>query len=146
MRYVHIDPATGIVSWDRYFEYLREAKSKIPDALYGYVADWEHYSLNNPDSLHDAWLSSVQLAAEVAEVRLEFLGASRERRHAFRYAGVASYRFDLNVRYTYGDRDVLAHEFRFDEEGLITHEILFRNDRSIIVTSAAVVPDIQVIG
>jgi len=90
------------------------------------------------------WLGGVQLLAESAEVRLEFLGASHDRRHTFRYVGVTWYRFDLDVRYVFGDRDVLVHEFRFEEAELIAHEILFPNDRAIVVTSKSVVPSTYV--
>jgi hypothetical protein len=144
MKYVDIDQTTGEVSWDRYFAYVRELRHRMSDSLYAYASEPEHYSLDGANSLHDAWLAEVQLKSDAPEVVLGFLGAYHDRRHVFRYTRVASYSFDLNVCYTFGDRDVLAHEFRLDEAGLVTHEILFPNERRIIITGADVLPSTRI--
>jgi hypothetical protein len=139
MKYVNIDKLTGEVSWDAYFEYLSSSRDRFPTALYSYAINWEHYSLDGTNSLHDAWLASIQIGYRNREITLEFLGARQDRKHFFTYAGVAKYRLDLDVTYRGGDRDVLAHEFTVDD-GQLVHEIVFLKERTISVSAAMVVP------
>lgn len=141
MKYVQIDSVTGVLNWDKYFEHLLRIQHQLPAALYKYAANWDHYSLEGANSLHDAWLVSAQFSYKEQEVILEFLGARHDRRHVLHYVGVKSYVFDLDVEYRFGDRDILAHEFRLDD-GLLTHEILFSNNRHIIVKADIIVPEV----
>jgi hypothetical protein len=130
MKYVRIDSETGAVQWDAYFEYLTSVRSQFPAQLFSYAANWEHYSLDGRNSLHDAWLTQSSFHTDGKVVTLSFLGASRDRTHVFRYRGVESYVFNLAVSYRSGDRDVLAHEFRI-EDGAVVHELVFPFDRWI---------------
>jgi hypothetical protein len=142
MKYVDIDPIAGSVTWDRYFEYLRQAERQFPEALHRYALDWDHYSLDGANSLHDAWLVGIQWSYRgLQQVTLEFLGARHDRRHVLRYDGVKFYSLDLTVEYQHGDRDVMAHEFRI-EQGGITHEVLFANNKRILVTADAIHPQV----
>src|SRR4051812_722454 len=111
MKYVDIDERTGEVTWDAYFDYLRTVQGRFPAALYAYAIDWQHYSLDGVDSLHDGWLTSVQVGFRKREVTLEFLGARHDRKHIFTYIDVERYAIDMDVSYKHGDRDVLVHEF-----------------------------------
>lgn len=88
MKYVNVDKLTGEITWDAYFEYLRSARGHFPAALYSYAIDWEHYSLDGKNSLHDAWLVSVQIGYRSREITLEFLGARQDRKHLFTYGEV----------------------------------------------------------
>jgi len=144
MKYVQIDEDTGEISWDSYFEYLRSIQGRLPAALYSYASDWEHYSLGGRDSLHDAGLVSVQIGFRSNEVVLEFLGVRHDRKHVFTYLDVEQYKIDLDVTYKYGDRDVLAHEFRMDGGGIV-HEIAFSDKRTISISAANVVPRVDVL-
>lgn len=144
MKYVDVDKLTGEVTWDAYFEYLRSIRDRFPTALYPYAIDWEDYSLDGTNSLHDAWLVSVQIGYRNREITLEFLGARQDRKHIFTYAEVGQYRIDLEVTYKGGDRDVLAHEFAMQDERLV-HEIVFSNERAILVSAATVVPRTEVL-
>ena len=144
MKYVEVDKLTGEVTWDAYFEYLRSIRDRFPAALYSYAIDWEHYSLDGPNSLHDAWLVSVQIGYRNRGITLEFLGARQNRKHIFTYADVEQYRIDLEVTYKRGDRDVLAHEFTM-EDGRLVHEIAFSNERVISVSATAIVPRTEVL-
>lgn len=144
MKYVKVDKLTGEVMWDPYFEYLRSMRDRFPAALYAYAIDWGHYSLDGTDSLHDAWLVSVQLGCRNREVTLEFLGARHDRKHHFTYADVDQYRMDLEVTYKRGDRDVLMHEFTMNE-GRLVHEIVFPNERAISINAATIVPRTEVL-
>ena len=144
MKYVKIDRLTGEVTWNAYFAYLRSIRDRFPVALYSYAIDWEHYSLDGRNSLHDAWLTSVQIGYRNREITLEFLGARQDRKHSFTYTEVAQYRLDLDVIYKRGDRDVLAHEFTVDG-GRLVHEIVFSNEKAISVSAAMMVPRIEVL-
>lgn len=139
MKYVEIDEGTGEVTWDAYFEYLRSIRGGFPVALYSYASDWGHYSLDGTNSLHDAWLVSVQIGFRNREITLEFVGPRHDRKHVFTYLGVERYRFDLNVTYKQGDRDVLAHEFTVDDRWIV-HEIVLSNRQSIAVSAMNIMP------
>lgn len=139
MKYVEIDERTGEVNWDAYFEYLRSIRARLPVALYSYASDWEHYSIDGDNSLHDAWLMSVQIGFRNRDITLEFLGSRHDRKHVFTYLGVDGYRIDLNVAYKQGDRDTLVHEFTVDARG-IGHEIVFSDGRSIAISATNIVP------
>lgn len=134
MKYVEINEATGAVSWEPYFEYLRGARELFPPQLYSYVIDWKHYALDSMDSLHDAWLTGAMFGYREREVTLEFLGPWHDRTQVFRYTGVKSYKFDVLTEYRAGDADVLAHEFRI-EEGRVVHEIVFSNRKNIVIAA-----------
>ena len=142
MHYVKIDETSGEVSWDAYFDYLRTARGQFPAALYSYAAEWEHYSLDGANSLHDAWLVGASFAYNAKEIVLEFLAAKQDRRFHLRYIATASYALNLAVEYRSGDRDVLAHEFRV-EDRLIVHEIVFSNRHTILVRAQDIIPTID---
>lgn len=144
MKYVNVDKLTGEVTWDAYFEYLRSIRDRFPSALYSYAIDWEHYSLDGANSLHDAWLVSVQVGYRNREITLGFLGARQDRKHILTYTEVERYRIDLEVTYKGGDRDVLAHEFTMDD-GRLVHEIVFSNERAISVNATTMVPRTEVL-
>jgi hypothetical protein len=144
MKYVEIDAQTGEVFWDGYFEYLRSARQQFPSDLYSYAVNWDHYSLDGTNSLHDAWLVGARFAHKAQDVTLEFLGARHDRKFTLRYSAVESYALDLSVEYRSGDRDVFVHEFLADK-GLISHEIVFSNRKSIVIRSRNVMPTIDVL-
>jgi len=144
MKYIELNEQRGEVSvnFDRYFEYLKSARSQISAQLYDYASKLEHYSLDGNSSLHDAWLSAAQFAYREKELTLEFLGARHDRKLIFKYTGVKTYTIDLSVQFTHGDGDVLVQEFRVDD-GFVTHEIVFSGNRTIVIASKSVNPSIQ---
>jgi hypothetical protein len=144
MKYVRIDAETGAVEWDAYFEYLHSIRSQFPTQLFSYAANWEHYSLDGANSLHDSWLTEVRFDYQKEVVTLGFLGARRDRTHVFRYQGVASYAFNLSVNYRSGDRDLLAHEFRV-EDGFIVHELIFAGEQSVALRCSNVTSVIELL-
>jgi len=144
MKYVRIDAETGAVEWDAYFEYLNSVRSQFPSQLFAYAANWEHYSLDGRNSLHDSWLTEVRFDYQKNVVTLGFLGAQRDRTHVFRYQGVASYVFNLSVNYQSGDRDLLAHEFRV-EDGSIAHELVFPGEQWVALRFSNVTPVVELL-
>jgi hypothetical protein len=51
---------------------------------------------------------------------------------------VAAYSLNIEVDYSAGSRDLVAHEFRV-ADGLVTHEIAFRTGRTLRVTCRDVI-------
>jgi hypothetical protein len=58
--------------------------------------------------------------------------------------GVESYALNIEVDYSAGDRDLLAHEFRLDDE-LVTHEIAFSTGKTLRITARDVIPATEVL-
>ena len=144
MEYIEIDPHTGVVSWDAYFEYLSSARGDFPPELFAYVANREHYSPDGRNSLQGAWLIGVQFGYRAQEVVLAFLGAWQDRKHVLTYTGVSAYSLDVDVEYRSGDRDLLTHEFRVEKQ-IITHELAFRTGRVIRIVAKDVIPTTEVL-
>jgi hypothetical protein len=144
MKYVEVDPRSGVVSWDAYFEYLSSVRQDFPPDLYSYASNPNHYSRDGRNTLLDAWLIGVQLCYRAQEVVLAFLGAWHDRKHVLTYVGVETYSLDIEVQYLAGDRDISAHEFRLDG-GLVTHEILFSTGKSIVIRAQDVIPATEVL-
>jgi len=138
MQYVEIDPITGVVSWDAYFEYIASMRREFPHDVFAYANNREHYRPDGLNSLHGAWLIGVQLGYRAQDVVLAFLSAWHDRKHVLTYVGVTAYALNLEVDYSAGDRDVLAHEFRL-EDGLTVHEIMFRTGKALRITAKNVI-------
>jgi len=144
MRYVEIDPETGAVSWESYFDYLSSARTRFSPDLYHYIANREHYKPEGRNSLHGGWLIGVQLGYRSQDLVLAFVGPWHDRKHVMTYVGVKSYTINLEVGFRAGERDVLAHEFRV-EERLVIHEVAFRNSQSLRIICEDVLPVTEVL-
>jgi hypothetical protein len=138
MQYVEIDPNTGVVNWEAYFDYLASVRRDFPHDVFVYAINREHYRADGLNSLHGAWVIGVQLGYRAQDVVLAFLSTWHDRKHVLTYVGVTAYALNIEVDYSAGDRDVLAHEFRL-EEGLIVHEILFRTGTTMRITAKNVI-------
>jgi hypothetical protein len=144
MQYVEIDPDTGVVSWDAYFEYLSSARAEFPTELYAYAANREHYSPEGRNTLQGAWLIGAQLGYRAQDVVLAFLSAWHDRKHVLTYVGVEAYTLNIEVDYSAGNRDLVAHEFRV-ENGLVIHEVAFRTGKTLRVACRDVIPATDVL-
>jgi hypothetical protein len=144
MHYVEVDPDTGVVTWDSYFDYLRSARTDFSPELYAYAANPEHYSHEGRNTLQGAWLIGVQLGYRAQDVVLAFLSAWHDRKHVLTYVGVEAYTLNIEVDYSAGNRDLVAHEFRV-EYGLVIHEIAFRTGKTLRVTCRDVMTATEVL-
>jgi hypothetical protein len=144
MQYVELDPDTGVVTWDAYFDYLSSARSDFPPELYAYAANREHYAPEGRNTLQGAWLIGVQLGYRAQDLVLAFLSAWHDRKHVLTYVGVEAYSLNIEVDYSAGNRDLVAHEFRV-EYGLVIHEIAFRTGKTLRVTCRDVIPATDVL-
>ena len=47
---------TGSLNFDKYFAYIQDIEANLPEGVFRYAAEEEHYDLSSHSSLHDAWL------------------------------------------------------------------------------------------
>jgi hypothetical protein len=144
MQYVELDPDTGVATWGAYFDYLSSARSDFPPELYAYAANREHYSPEGRNTLQGAWLIGVQLGYRAQDLVLAFVSAWHDRKHVLTYVGVEAYTLNIEIDYSAGNRDLVAHEFRV-AAGLVTHEIAFRTGKTLGVTCRDVIPATEVL-
>jgi hypothetical protein len=93
------------------------------------------------ESLHDAWVESIEIRepatgprneVRVTDLTIRLLGPLHDRRHELLYRGVTRYSVDArSVRHGHGD--LIVHEFRLGDNGLVEHELLFDDRASIEV-------------
>jgi hypothetical protein len=58
MKYILNDKVDGI-DYLHYLEYLRTGRADLPDRLYEFASNPDHFDLSARSSLHDAWLESL---------------------------------------------------------------------------------------
>lgn len=150
MKYILHDDADGI-DHANYLKYLLTIRADLPDPLYAFASNSDHFGLSSASSLHDAWLESL-IVQEIAsgkrsenrklEVRLCLLGPYHDRRIHLTYSGVERYLFDSPARpgeprYAHtAHGDLLTHEIRLGTQGLFVHEILFERGSTLLVEFA----------
>jgi hypothetical protein len=136
--------ASGAWQFDPYFANLATVRERLPEHVYAFAADWAHYALDSPQSLHDAWLEELVLA-EAAPARrpderttkltLRLLGPMHDRIQVLQYHGVRAYRLEAGMT-ARGHGDLLVHEVRLNELEVLVHEILFATGARIVVECA----------
>jgi len=134
------------IQYGRYLEYLETIKSSLPDHIYAFASHEKYFTLNSPHSLHDAWLSSVEVRETrnkerpfepVVGVTLKLLGQLHDRTIVLEYKEVC--RYELNGkpnRSNWADTfhgDVFTHEVRIEKKGWIIHEIGFVSDSTFLI-------------
>ena len=137
MKYVRFDADSVAYDWDPYFAYLSAQKSRFTAELFAYASNWNLYSFDSRDSLHDSWLQTVQLSgggggAVVETIELELLGAYHDRLHVLTYTGVKEFAIRLSATAGANSRDLLVHEFRAEQDAFV-HELLFAEEQSISI-------------
>jgi hypothetical protein len=146
MEYIYKKP--GEIDWFEYEKYLHSIRAKLPEHIYAFASNINHFNLESHSSLHDAWLESM-VVNEVAtgerneirklEVKLTLLGPFHDRRIHLHYTGVAQYSFNAPPkhgpsRYQYiAHGDLFTHEIRLGHEGLFIHELLFERDAIFLI-------------
>jgi hypothetical protein len=132
LRLVHRDSA-GTWQLDQYFEYLGTIRERLAPHVVAFALPAERYSLDSPHSLHDAWLESL-IIEELASgargeqrnlrIAIRLLGAYHDRYHELNYMGVRRYRIEVGAAQG-GHSELLVHELRIGDAGLLGHELLF---------------------
>lgn len=129
----HILTQRGI-DFDAYSPYLASIRDRLPAHVAVFASDPRHYSLDDRESLHDAWLESVVVTEPASgarheerrcELELRLLGAFHDRVHVLRYSAVRHYEL-LTDDVTRGHGDLITHEVRLaSDDQSVVHEILF---------------------
>ena len=136
--------ASGAWQFDPYFAYLATIRERLAEHVYAFAADWAHYALDSPRSLHDAWLEELVLTEAApskspqdrpTQLTLRLLGPMHDRVHVLQYYRVLGYRLEAGMT-ARGHGDVLVHEVRLNELGVLVHEILFAAGARIVIECA----------
>jgi hypothetical protein len=147
MEYILNDKVEGI-DYSAYLKYLLTIRADLPEHIYDFASNSNHFDLSAASSLHDAWLESL-IVREVAsgsrnenrklEVKLSLLGPHHDRLIHITYSGVERYSFNSparpgEARYTHtAHGDLLTHEIRLGPHGHFLHEILFERGSTLLV-------------
>jgi hypothetical protein len=132
-----VPDADGFVRFDRYFAYLEQHRKSLPAAMVDFFFNAARYSIDGPDTLHDAWLLSAAFNHGYGEdglvsrtCTLEFLHASHESRVVLSYSGVRSMLLQ-HAPSMWPDRpiDLLTHELKVLDDRRFTHTFEF--DRGV---------------
>jgi len=133
-------------SFDEYISNLNSNKDNFPNELFEFAANIERYELNHPQSLHDAWVTSITIAENRNNVRpfepslsisLNLLGQQHDRDIVLNYLNVKSYEvLGAENPFNYGDTfhgDVLTHEVSISGS-LFQHVLELRSGSTFKVT------------
>lgn len=133
-----LNPETDGIDFDRYAIYLESICAQLPLHVYAFASNPNHFNLDSPSSLHDAWLEALTIR-EVAtgnchdqhalEIVLCLLGPRQDRRIHLSYIGVSHYVMQSSGAHG----DLLSHEIRLSSNGEILHEMQFVNGASILI-------------
>jgi len=149
MEYIYKKP--GEIDWFEYENYIHSIRAKLPEHIYAFASNPDHFNLESHSSLHDSWLESLVIN-EVAsgerseirqlEVKVDLLGPFHDRRIHLHYFGVAQYSFNTPPRYGdsryqhAGHGDLFTHEIRLGHNGLFIHELLFEREATFLIECA----------
>jgi hypothetical protein len=146
MEHIHSKP--GEIDYGIYEKYVQSIREKLPEHIYAFAANPNHFDLRSHSSLHDAWLESLTVKEAATgerneirrlEVKISLLGPFHDRRIHLHYTGVTRYLFDTPAQYD--DRryehtahgDLFTHEIRLGHNGLFVHELLFERDATLLI-------------
>jgi hypothetical protein len=139
MEYIYGDDR--VINFGRYREYLLKIRDRIPDRVFRFASNEDHFNLASRSSLHDAWLEELTICesgverldnARSVSIHARLLGAFHDRRIHLKYLGVLKYSIaGVLANPVLGERrpwhgDLITHEVRAIADGQIVHEILFR--------------------
>ena len=149
MEYIHQKP--GEIDFLKYEKYIHSIRARLPEHLYAFASNPDHFNLEAHSSLHDAWLESL-VVNEVAtgernqirqlEIKICLLGPFHDRRINLHYTGVEQYSFNTppvygHPRYKHtAHGDLFTHEIRLGQNGLFIHELLFERNAVFLVECA----------
>jgi len=145
MEYITTDDTEGI-QYGRYLDALASFRHLLPSHVAEFAADESRFTLNDPRSLHDAWLESLTVQESRASsespsctsIELVLLGQQHDRHIVIQYVDVRQYSLrhaplsDMKF-HDAAHGDIFTHEVRVEDDGYITHEICFVTDSVFLV-------------
>lgn len=115
-------------------EPLDTIRDRLPPHVAAFAANERHFSLDAPETLHDAWLMELAVREpatgegqqhRATEIEVRLLGAFHDRVHVLQYTGVRRYQI-VGGSVTGGHGDLYTHELRLAPDGVgLIHEYLF---------------------
>jgi hypothetical protein len=138
LKYIRTD--SNGTHFDEYFEYIQSIRTRLPEHVYEFASNFDHYNLSSRLSLHDAWLSSIEVREpgkgerrenRNTEISLCLLGPHHDRRITLEYREVQAYTL-LSQTVQAGHGDLLIHEVRISDSGFLVHEIQFVRGNVVI--------------
>ena len=147
MEYI-LNTETEEIDFGRYLAYVESVRGHFPAHVYAFASNPNHFSLDSPNSLHDAWLETLTVREAASgerkqfrqlEVQLCLLAPYHDRWIHLHYSGVAQYSLQTPAKYAepkYKDTahgDLLTHEVRLSHNGLLLHEILFERGSTLLI-------------
>lgn len=136
------------VQFDRYFEYLESIQDQLPSHVYVFASNFEHYSLSDHSSLHDAWLDYLNIVEPAEggrqqlrsiEIEARFLGPFHDKRIYLNYETVVGFElvtpeyFERPSNVNTGHGDLLIHEVRIEDNLVLVHELEFSRGSTFII-------------
>lgn len=122
----YIYEENDIVKYDKYFSYLSEIESNLPPRIKNFFCNQDRYSLNSDLTLHDAWVSSVNVSNQYtdnslnSDVKLNLLLYQHNKRLEIIYGGVSNFVYDNQPAFWIDKSvDLLHHELNVLEESFI---------------------------
>jgi hypothetical protein len=143
-----LNSQTEGIAFTHYAAYDDSIRHLLPPHVYTFASDPRYFDLTSHSSLHDAWLESVTVREAATgerhevrrmEITMSLLGPFHDRRIRIHYTGVTHYSLAAPPRYgeprydhtAHGD--LLAHEIRLGQGGLLVHELLFERDATFLI-------------
>ena len=119
----------------------------MPDNLYEFASNAEHYSLTSRVSLHDAWLEkfvmrempAIGSGGNAIAITASYLGPFHDRRIHLTYHSVTGYSFFAPPNSFHqppiqtGHGDLLIHEVRVIGQDVFEHELQFSKGAVFII-------------
>ncbi len=151
----YIKPKPGQIDYQRYRTYLQSIREKLPEHVFLFAANPQHFDLSSHSSLHDSWLEQLTVRENAKAVRNEIrnleidillVGPFHDRQIHLHYADVKQYSCSMppNDRCaTHGD--LFTHEIRLSEAGLIVHELEFVQGAVLIIECADIIHSEKII-
>jgi hypothetical protein len=153
MKYIINDPNRGWL-FDPYFSYIESIRARLPAHVYDFASNYDNFNLTSHQSLHDAWLDYLTVhepasgdRKQFREIGIEccFLGPfhdlkiflSYEKVHAFSLTTPEG--FTGPPDYATGHGDLLIHEVRLNDNGLVVHDMLFSRGSTFEIVCANLV-------
>jgi hypothetical protein len=144
LKYIYND-AQGVTRFDKYFEYLQSIKTQLPLVLGNFALATNRYELNGNDTLHDAWLKSLNMTKDygidkpsITKVQLSLLLATHLKIVHLEYSEVIHIKCSLASNlWPMQPVDLLVHEVSLLAENTFQHFIQFDRGMWIEVVFSA---------
>ena len=123
----------AILAGRNYDLHLKKIAPKLPPETRKFIMSLSYQDWNSHDCPHDAWLQNLEFwvepnASERQSLRIMMvlLGSFHDRILTFEYSNVIECNLDISKTNKKSPGDWLFDEFDIDDNGFVTHEILWQ--------------------